>query len=453
MGGMRLRLLLATAGTLHIALACSCAGPNPICSSYWTTPLLFLGRAIRVEHLVNRPQPNLIGPGEFLTHFAVSKLYRGMAPSEIVVHTSDQGSACGMGFEEGHQYLVFAYPAENGDIGTNHCTATHEVLSAAADADVQWIEGLPHAPHGGVIFGNGARLLSKDDGTYESQALSGLRVSLRGPQSRNIATDAEGNFRAEGLAPGTYVVSAPAQPGYEAFDERKVTVRDRSCSEVDWRTVADAHIRGRAFFADGSAASGIVMTAQKRGADGEWNSGANIITTAADGSFDFGRLDPGAWVFGVNLDFGPLDDKSYYRRVFFPGAANRSGAEVIALATGQLVDALRFYLPPDAPPPAIPMRVTVTGSDGQPAAHADVLAYDEMWENSVTPVNVAADENGTATLMLRPGSHYDVEAVVTSGDGSQSCAGPARVEGRDDAPPLSLSIAHPVGNCMQFRRQ
>ena len=102
----RMAWAVMVALSLRIAAACSCAGPSPVCSVYWTTPVLFLGRAVQVEHVVDHSQPNIIGPGEFLTHFEVVKLYRGSAGEEIVIHTADQGSACGMGFEEGDRKSV-----------------------------------------------------------------------------------------------------------------------------------------------------------------------------------------------------------------------------------------------------------------------------------------------------------------------------------------------------------
>jgi hypothetical protein len=445
--------LVASLISLPSASACSCAGPNPICSAYWTTPVLFLGRAVQIEHVYDQPPPpNTVIPGQFLTHFEVTKLFRGKAGQEAVVHTSDQGSACGMGFEQGHEYLVFAYADEHGVLSTSHCTRTHEVQPGAADIDLQWIEALPKAPGGGVIFGTVQQLSMNEEGGYDTRALADVAVSIRGPQSKTVSSDSEGNFRAEGLAPGKYVVSAPAPAHYEPFADSAVTLRDHACAEVDWRTVVDGHIRGHIYFSDGHAAAGLVLTAQRRGEDGQWSSGANIITAGADGAFDLGRLQRGAYVFGVNLDFGPLDANAYYRKAFFPGAANRVEATVIELGAGQMVDNLRFYLPSDAPPPSIPVRVSVLGFDGKPTARAEILAYDDRWENSVTPVMASADENGIATLILRPGSHYDIEAVSNLPDNSQTCAEPIGVDAHPDAAPIILAMSHHVGNCTQFKK-
>src|SRR5580700_8132574 len=93
-------LSLAGAGS---GVACSCAGPNPVCSVYWSTSLLFLGHVSRIEHVYDKPpEENTIGPGVNLVHFDVTKAYRGAPGEQVVIRTNDQGSACGYAFEEGH---------------------------------------------------------------------------------------------------------------------------------------------------------------------------------------------------------------------------------------------------------------------------------------------------------------------------------------------------------------
>ena len=74
--------------------ACSCVGPTPVCSVYWSTSVLFLGHVVRIEHVD--------GPREYLVHFDVTSSYRGAPGEQAVIHTPDQGSACGLEFAEGH---------------------------------------------------------------------------------------------------------------------------------------------------------------------------------------------------------------------------------------------------------------------------------------------------------------------------------------------------------------
>ena len=441
-------------------LACGCVGPTPVCSVYWSTSLLFLGDVVRIEHVYDTPPEDkvvngkkltVIGPGQYLVHFDVTKSYRGAPGEQAVIHTRDQGSSCGYDFQEGHDYLVYGDAAPNGDLSTDHCTRTHEVTSRADDPDIQWIEALPKAPHGASIFGRIQSLRPSEGGGVDADNLADIAVSIIGPESKTVSSDAGGKFRADGLAPGQYVVSAAAPRRYAPFSNWTVTVQERGCAEVDWSTRLDGHIRGHAYFSDGTPAAGIYLTTKI--ADSEANSWqASYATTASDGGFDSGELAAGSYLLGANMDFSPQGGKPYYRKAFYPGAAHRSEAAIITVDAGETVDNLRFFLPPDSPPPTIPLEVTVLGFDGKPVSHAQIIAYDNMWENTVTPVTADTDEHGKATITLRPGSHYDIEAVVSLPDSSQACAEPLGVDAHDHPAPLILVLSHHVGNCMQFKK-
>lgn len=465
---------MAKAGTLAIlallgartGFGCSCAGPNPVCSAYWNTDTIFLGHVVGIEHIYDQPpessdvngkQITIIGPGQYLTHFDVTKVYRGEnSQHAVVIRTADQGSACGFAFEQGHDYLVYAYAGSNGELGTNHCTRTHEVVSRQDDADLAWMEGLSRAPAGVSIFGQIQMLRPNDEGGYDRSGLARIAVSIQGPDSKTVSTDADGNFRADGLAPGKYVVSAKAPGGYSPFEARTVTLQNRACAQIPWSTRQDGHIRGHVYLADGTAASGLFLEAKAADAiSGEpWTWKKSSLMTGPDGSFDFAPLSPGSYIFGVNLDFSAIEGK-YYRKAFYPGTRNQSEAATITLGSGETVDRLNLYLPPDSPPPSIPVPVLVLGFDGRPVPHAEIIAADDMWENSVTLLSATADQNGKATITLRPGSHYDIEAVVDLPDLTQACAEPLAVDAKavQDAPaPLVLKLSHPIGNCLQFKK-
>jgi hypothetical protein len=92
------------------------------------------------------------------------------------------------------------------------------------------------------------------------------------------------------------------------------------------------------------------------------------------------------------------------------------------------------------------------GFDGEPVSQAQILAYDGMWENSVTPAMAKADQHGKATIPLRPGQHYDIEAVVNLPDSSQACAEPLGVDLQDRPAPVVLRLSHHTGNCAQFKK-
>jgi hypothetical protein len=445
-------------------LGCTCGGPIPVCSVYWGTDTLFLGHVVRIEHVYDEPPDErvvdgkkitIIGPGQNLVHFDVTKVYRGARSSEqVVIHTADQGSACGYAFEQGRDYLVYASAGTNGELNTSHCTRTHEVASREDDADIQWMEGLARSPAGGSIFGQIRMMRQNQDGGYDTSALARVAVSIKGPDSKTLQSDAEGKFRADGLGAGKYVVSAKAPNQYTPFADHTVTIKNRACAEVDWSTSLDGHIRGHVYFNDGKPAAGLFMTTKAADAVSSepWTWKRSLTTTGPDGAFDFAPVSPGTYIFGVNMDFSSADGKGYYRKALYPGTSNRAEAATITLGAGETVDNLNFYLPPDSPAPSIPVQVQVLGFDGMPVVHAEILAEDAMWENSPTPITATADENGKATIMLRPGSRYEIEALVNLPDFSQACAEPQTVEARGEPGPMVMKLSHPFGNCMPFKK-
>jgi protocatechuate 3,4-dioxygenase beta subunit len=416
-----------------------------VCSVYSNTALLFLGHVARIEHAYDTPpEGNSIGPGQNIVHFDVTATYRGAPGEQAVIHTADQGSACGFGFESGHDYLVYGYTTPNGDFGTNHCTRTHEVTNRADDADIQWIEALPKAPVGASIFGRIESRRLNALGGSDTDSVPGIAVSVAGPESKTVSSDVDGKFRVDGLVPGKYTVSAAAPRQYAAFSDRTVTVNDRGCGEVDFSTRLDGHIRGHAYLFDGTPAAGIYLTAKLANSQPHepWTWQVAYATTASNGVFDFGQLAPGSYVFATNIDFSPVTSKgtAYYRKVFFPGVAHLADAAVLTVEAGGTIDNLRLFLPPDSAPPSAPLEVTVIGFDGRPVTHAEILAYDDMWENSVSPAMVYTDEHGKASIMLRPGQHYGIEAVVNLPDSLQAGTERLAVDIQDKPTPVTLVL-------------
>jgi hypothetical protein len=446
-------LLLAPA-----AYPCSCIGPTPVCSVFWTTPLVFVGHVISQqliydqppeERVVNGKNIRLIGPGRYEVHFSVGESLKGIAGQEIIVRTHSQSSACGFEFEDGSEYLVYAY-SKNGEWWTDHCTRTHKIETANDDADVQWIHGLAKAPQGGTIFGTIQSFSPTDRDVFP---LSNIKVDVNGPISKAISTDTSGHFRMTALPPGTYTVSAVAPSGYTAFSPTKVSVNDRGCAEVPFSTRLDGHIGGHVYFCNGVPAGGLVITAENIDLE-PWAAGKQTLTTSSkDGSFDFSPLAPGRYVLGVNINFRSADDR-YYRKVFYSGVTERSQAALVQVGHAQTVDNLRFFLPEDLPAPSIPLQVTLLGRDGKPIPNVEILPQDDMWETlvSVNGELKKTDSEGKATLLLRKGAYYNVWAVVNLPDFTQRCAEPVGVLAEVGLKPVTLIVSHSFGNCSQFKK-
>jgi hypothetical protein len=88
------RIALAAFLFAPAALPCSCFMPNPVCSSYWSTPLVFSGRAVSKQLIYDHPQPpGTYGPGRYEVSFMVTESLKGEAGKQIVIRTHNQSSA------------------------------------------------------------------------------------------------------------------------------------------------------------------------------------------------------------------------------------------------------------------------------------------------------------------------------------------------------------------------
>ena len=62
-----------------------------------------------------------------MTHkisFNVSSSYKGTQEDALSISTNSESAACGVSFEKGKEYLVYASKNENGSLSTNLCTRT-----------------------------------------------------------------------------------------------------------------------------------------------------------------------------------------------------------------------------------------------------------------------------------------------------------------------------------------
>jgi hypothetical protein len=441
---MMTRIALGVLLFAPAALPCSCFMPNPVCSSYWKTPLVFSGRAVSKQLIYDDPKPGVIGPGRYEVAFMVTESLRGDAGKQIVIRTHNQSSACGFDFEDGQDYVVFAYE-QNGEWWTTKCSLTHRVKDAE-DSDLKWIHGLATAPSGATIYG---QIGIQGQGDTPSS----LGVTIQGPESRTVTADQKGSFSVSGLPAGTYQVSAAAPAGYAPFDAQKAVVVDRGCAEVLLSTKINGRIRGHVYFADGTPAANVNLALENALADPKDFSARNAQhrTSAADGSFEFSRLDPEVYILGTNVD-SPAYGSPYYRKAYYPGAADRAGATRIPLAAAQLVDDVRFELPEDAPAPSIPVEVTFVDRNGKALALGTVIVEDSMWETSGAVNPQLTDASGKVTVLLRKGSYYDIGAYASTRGARQTCAEPVGVLAVDDLKPITLTATHPFGSCRQFKK-
>jgi len=435
-------LSLLAFANLPLAFACSCTGPRPACSEYFKAPLIFYGRVVAKNHIPSPPvRPGQMSSGRFEIRFSITESFRGDAGAEVIVATSDQSSMCGIDFAEGASYVVYAIENPEWHVWTTGiCMRTHRVAEpvSVSDEDLQWFHSLVTAPNMGTIYGKVRDFQGRNpDSTGRVGVLPGTQITASGPDSRTATTSGAGEFRFEGLAPGSYTVAAIPPGGYAAIKPASVSIEPKGCAEIAFETRVDGHIRGHLYFNDGRPAAGIFMIAHNV----ELRFGEGIYsTTSDDGGFDFGPLTPGTYSFGVNAE--GLSAKGYSQKAVFP--------ENIHIGPSETTSDLQFVLPPDRPEPSVPVEVIVLDRQSRPLPNATVFADDATWPDFHTGDH-RTDSAGRVTILLRKGSYYDIWAVLSL-PGSQQCAVPVAVPADRVGGPILLKISHDIGNCGQFKR-
>ena len=124
---------LVLASTLRVgeASACSCVGVSKPEEQLRSSDAVFWGEAVSVEELdPTSSAPPFLGP----VTFDVKEVWKGVSGERVVVHGQGMEASCGLDFDKGKTYLVFAYhvgKGQDGPLETDLCTAT----SALADVE------------------------------------------------------------------------------------------------------------------------------------------------------------------------------------------------------------------------------------------------------------------------------------------------------------------------------
>lgn len=128
-----LLVVFVVAGTLlaapSAARACSCEASDVAAHSDAATAV-FEGRV----RAISRSGDPEVGPTRLTVTFEVVQTWKGADAEVLVVTTMSDSAACGVPFEEGRSYLVFAASGAEGVLVAGLCGGT--TLREQADADV-----------------------------------------------------------------------------------------------------------------------------------------------------------------------------------------------------------------------------------------------------------------------------------------------------------------------------
>lgn len=109
--------------------ACSCLRPAPPLESLEQSTAVFAGEVVDIKVLdgvvVSSADPVKVT-------FEVSQTWKGPDYKTLVLTTARDSASCGYSFEEGEEYIVYAY-GESDKLTTNICSRTNILASAQDD--------------------------------------------------------------------------------------------------------------------------------------------------------------------------------------------------------------------------------------------------------------------------------------------------------------------------------
>ena len=421
---MKLLLIIAAVGLLvslsSRADACTCGAVRP-CESYARAQVVFIGRVVKTE-TVNSAGPlpstaisTTLTEATRAAHFKIDEAFLGIDKAEVAIF--GEATTCDYPFEQGEQYLVYAYRSDDGKtLHTNMCAGT--ALLSESRASVAYLRGLKNRPPGSVFSGRiGEEYYNfrkqQFDGRPAPRALVILESSARVSRARS---NAKGEFAIEGLAGGRYKVRTDPAANYSSVNvmaeqpqwEWEIDIPDHGCVN-NWFTIRpQEEISGQLTGIDHTDQLWVdIRFADRKNTDRNRFPQAKVD---AQGRFKFSFLYPGKYVIGFNLTSGPHRDYPY-PELYYPGVTNRSQAKVITAGRGR-IEVISF---------PVPKRVSERAIEGvavwpnyQPAAN--------VWIELVNPRTGHRDGNGVQTdkegrfsIAGMEGQSYGVSALVNKG--------------------------------------
>ena len=150
------------------AYACSCAMPPGSQDALADSDAVFSGEVVAVEQGTATAR----SWGYDAATLRVSEVWKGPGRAALEVKTPSQGSACGYHFEEGREYLVYAYTGKQG-LEVDSCGATKPLSRAGANLAAL---GEGEKPTGGEVLSDTSGVVSA--GTVVGMAGLTLAASL-----------------------------------------------------------------------------------------------------------------------------------------------------------------------------------------------------------------------------------------------------------------------------------
>jgi hypothetical protein len=377
------------------ASACSCVSGSS-CGASERADAVFVGRATS---------------GSSLVRFDVERSFKGVSVGPVEI--ANGPGTCAVVFEAGERYLVYAYRDETGRLATHMCSRTRPLRDPHTGADLALLELAPGRRAGaglltGVVLDATPNL---HDRASTLRGLAGVRVTVTpdgGKPPRTASTRADGSYRLTGLPTGRLTVTATLPASFEPASSVAVDMTTASCAEAYISGFVDGRLTGRLLDEQGRPGRGIevhLAAPERVRALDAW---IPVLTAMTDeqGIFAFGRVGPGRYVIGVDLQM-PVRPGTLNRRRFLGETRDPTAATIVELAAAEKRELPPFKLV------TLPSERTLTIL--LRASSREAAAATRFFLTGATRQPVDERSGDTTTLRLPFGAVYVLEAVVPPG--------------------------------------
>lgn len=329
--------------------ACQCDGtPNPPCRAYGDTPVIFTGIVLESDPF----DPQFQNPSR-KAKLKVEKTIKGIDVKEITIFSDPR---CGPFFEEGKQYLVYAY-GPLAHLETNMCTRTR--LLKDTTEDFEYFEKLPTLKDGGLIFGTVKKYANgygNDEDFGLTKPVPNIVVRIRGDKHRTYLsrTDRNGSFKISNVPAGRYLVDAilPKNLNFSANTGSRpldfFELKDKGCAEIKYYVDFEGEISGKILDANGKGVAGldVQLVSADYKYEGQNDTGPLLGWTLSrnDGSYRLDGIPPGRYRLGIGIG-GAFDSFGKNGQIFYPNTTDPQKATIVTLVESKKLRNVNMPVP------------------------------------------------------------------------------------------------------------
>jgi hypothetical protein len=331
--------ILAIAAFGPSAQACMCLNSKRPCDN--NHEAAFVGHVTRVQKFGSGFEAKL------RVHLAIQEAFRGTQSREVDIITP--ATDCGIAFQSGQDYLVFANKGEgSGILNTHACSGTN--LVSKSEQALEHLRAVAKGESRSGVYG----FVTADPSDIvppirASKPVANVPIQLSfGSASRLAFTDAEGKYEFDLLPAGRCQILAELSNVPDRQRSFDIDVPAGACLMQPFHSVPAGRISGRLVDSDNRPVAGVFVEIEAIPPTPQPHPLLKMPTDA-QGRFVHEWLEAGKYVLGINLassgrDF--LDNPRRYPRIYYPGVTNRGDTRPVELEGGQNIDDLQFLLPP-----------------------------------------------------------------------------------------------------------